>query len=346
MEAFPAGGFFAGKNFVFDERVTVGGGNAAVLGRCLACAAPHDSYEPRVRCARCRMLVLVCPVCAAEVRRDCLQVPPLCRPYQHSAGGGASCWCCQNPGPFCSASLPRAPAYWAIFLRFYRILMTGPQDPQRTLEVQCERCLGRTGQEDAPGRADSALPDSGEVCQDAPDSDRTSEPATPDSGEAACAGRAAHAGSPAPQPPKQAQRRRLRILCLHGFRQSASSFRGRTAALAKRLAPVAELIFLDAPHPLPFCVKPRDTAAPAASPEPASVGAAADCMAARACGEGCACGAQQRSGGGRSNAGRGARPRRAWLLEPCQVEVSKVTSSWHVHGIACERASTLQNVVC
>ena len=68
MEAFPAGGFFRGKNFVFDERVTVGGGDAAVLGACLACGAPHDSYEPRARCARCRMLVLVCPGCAAEVR--------------------------------------------------------------------------------------------------------------------------------------------------------------------------------------------------------------------------------------------------------------------------------------
>ncbi len=49
--------------------------------------------------------------------------------------------------------------------------------------------------------------------------------------------------------------RRLRILCLHGFRQSASSLRGRTAALARKLADLAELDYVDAPHPLPFLLK-------------------------------------------------------------------------------------------
>lgn len=46
--------------------------------------------------------------------------------------------------------------------------------------------------------------------------------------------------------------RKLRILCLHGFRQNASSFKGRTASLAKKLKNMAELIFVDAPHELPF----------------------------------------------------------------------------------------------
>ena len=67
MEAFPEGGFFVGKNFVFDERVTVGPEGGQRLGRCLTCSAPHDTYEPRRRCQRCRMLVLVCPACAAKV---------------------------------------------------------------------------------------------------------------------------------------------------------------------------------------------------------------------------------------------------------------------------------------
>lgn len=39
---------------------------------------------------------------------------------------------------------------------------------------------------------------------------------------------------------------------MHGFRQNASSFKGRTASLAKKLKNVAELIFLDAFHELPF----------------------------------------------------------------------------------------------
>ena len=59
--------------------------------------------------------------------------------------------------------------------------------------------------------------------------------------------------------PQQAGRRRLRILCLHGFRQSASSLKGRTAALARKLSDLAELVFIDAPHPVPFVIKQQPT---------------------------------------------------------------------------------------
>jgi predicted sulfurtransferase len=67
VEAFPDGGYFVGKNFVFDERVTVAGGSDQVVGACCLCAAPYDAYEMRSRCTRCRMLVLVCPACVAQV---------------------------------------------------------------------------------------------------------------------------------------------------------------------------------------------------------------------------------------------------------------------------------------
>ncbi|XP_059440033.1 rhodanese-like domain-containing protein 6 isoform X2 [Corylus avellana] len=50
--------------------------------------------------------------------------------------------------------------------------------------------------------------------------------------------------------------RKLRILCLHGFRQNASSFKGRTASLAKKLKNIAELVFVDAPHELPYIYQP------------------------------------------------------------------------------------------
>lgn len=46
--------------------------------------------------------------------------------------------------------------------------------------------------------------------------------------------------------------RKLRILCLHGFRQNASGFKGRTASLAKKLKNIADLVFVNAPHELPF----------------------------------------------------------------------------------------------
>lgn len=50
--------------------------------------------------------------------------------------------------------------------------------------------------------------------------------------------------------------RKLRILCLHGFRQNASSFKGRSASLAKKLKNLAELVFINAPHELPFIYQP------------------------------------------------------------------------------------------
>lgn len=53
--------------------------------------------------------------------------------------------------------------------------------------------------------------------------------------------------------------KKLRILCLHGFRQNASSFKGRTGALAKKLKSLAELVYVNAPHELPFIYQPRNS---------------------------------------------------------------------------------------
>lgn len=49
-----------------------------------------------------------------------------------------------------------------------------------------------------------------------------------------------------------AVRRRLRILCLHGFRQNASSLKGRLASFTKKLKGMAEFVFVDAPHKVPL----------------------------------------------------------------------------------------------
>lgn len=43
---------------------------------------------------------------------------------------------------------------------------------------------------------------------------------------------------------------------MHGFRQNASSFKGRTASLAKKLKKIADLVFIDAPHELPYIYQP------------------------------------------------------------------------------------------
>ncbi|KAG0503325.1 hypothetical protein HPP92_003397 [Vanilla planifolia] len=59
---------------------------------------------------------------------------------------------------------------------------------------------------------------------------------------------------------------KLRILCLHGFRQNASNFKGRTSALAKKLRDIVELTFIDAPHRLPSTYQPTDSCFEQGSP--------------------------------------------------------------------------------
>ena len=71
QERFPDGGFFQGKNFVYDPRIALpypGSGPAReqVVGRCRVCSSPFDDYAAQVRCRLCRMLQLVCDDCRAH----------------------------------------------------------------------------------------------------------------------------------------------------------------------------------------------------------------------------------------------------------------------------------------
>ncbi|GAM18510.1 hypothetical protein SAMD00019534_016850 [Acytostelium subglobosum LB1] len=43
-------------------------------------------------------------------------------------------------------------------------------------------------------------------------------------------------------------KRRLRILCLHGYKQNATVFKSKTAVLRKSLDDIADFIYIDAPH--------------------------------------------------------------------------------------------------
>lgn len=52
LEAFPTGGFFNGKNFVFDERGKAPNGGSEVVGQCAVCGASWEDYASRARCAR------------------------------------------------------------------------------------------------------------------------------------------------------------------------------------------------------------------------------------------------------------------------------------------------------
>ncbi|XP_062081815.1 rhodanese-like domain-containing protein 6 isoform X2 [Humulus lupulus] len=174
LEQYPNGGFFKGKNFVFDHRISVGSSDTDILGTCLLCCLPFDDYSSRLRCTYCRMLILICYSCQKE---SFASVCELCKKHGKDVG-----------------------------------LISSVEN----------------------GRSDemSAQSELKAVSSNAKLSPHMS--------------------------PRQdiGHQRKLRILCLHGFRQNASSFKGRTASLAKKLKSFVELVFVDAPHELPFIYQP------------------------------------------------------------------------------------------
>ncbi|KAI5068241.1 hypothetical protein GOP47_0016586 [Adiantum capillus-veneris] len=184
LEAFPDGGFFKGKNFVFDHRVAVPSSCPEVLGTCLHCGVFFDDYSSRIRCSCCRMLVLVCKDCQAQTK---VQMCELCK-------------------------VSRLP----------------DNDDGNSLSVT----LNKHSSSVAGQQERSAFEEGGSASYEASD-------------------RIINGGPSA--------RRKLRILCLHGFRQSASSLKGRLAALTKKLKGMAEFVFVDAPHVVPLIFTKTET---------------------------------------------------------------------------------------
>ncbi|DAZ94607.1 TPA: hypothetical protein N0F65_005370 [Lagenidium giganteum] len=67
LEAFPDGGRFRGKNFVFDQRVSMASQDETVEGRCENCQEPHDVISGETRCEYCRVHVLLCKKCTHDL---------------------------------------------------------------------------------------------------------------------------------------------------------------------------------------------------------------------------------------------------------------------------------------
>jgi predicted sulfurtransferase len=64
QEAYPHGGYFKGKNFVYDPRRALPyEHHSETIGRCRYCDCCYDDYSPETRCKVCRVLQLVCPTC-------------------------------------------------------------------------------------------------------------------------------------------------------------------------------------------------------------------------------------------------------------------------------------------
>eukprot|EP01138_Halocafeteria_seosinensis_P013998 gb/GECG01014294.1/.p1 GENE.gb/GECG01014294.1/~~gb/GECG01014294.1/.p1 ORF type:complete len:201 (+),score=12.03 gb/GECG01014294.1/:1-603(+) len=84
LETFPGGGFWKGKNFVFDERGSMNirdPQKSEVVGRCCSCKCPYDTYDGATVCTVCREPVLCCEAC-----RKTLDYVYYCEDHTHLTG--------------------------------------------------------------------------------------------------------------------------------------------------------------------------------------------------------------------------------------------------------------------
>uniref|UniRef100_A0A6V3P6T4 Rhodanase C-terminal domain-containing protein n=1 Tax=Lotharella globosa TaxID=91324 RepID=A0A6V3P6T4_9EUKA len=67
LEAYPNGGQYEGKLFVFDKRRLVQPPQCDVVGKCEVCGVQYDHYTDKTRCCTCRALALICPDCVQKL---------------------------------------------------------------------------------------------------------------------------------------------------------------------------------------------------------------------------------------------------------------------------------------
>jgi predicted sulfurtransferase len=94
------GGYFRGKNFVFDPRRTDPMQESTVVGHCLVCLKPHDDYDnghapaagKEARCWNCRILILVCNDCRLTVSCCGEANDDTSQPRMYCGGKEKECW--------------------------------------------------------------------------------------------------------------------------------------------------------------------------------------------------------------------------------------------------------------
>ena len=70
IKTYPEGGYWAGKNYVFDKRraqVPHSKADHEVLSQCAACKCKWDIYRGKFKCAHCGCPVLVCDQCRFSI---------------------------------------------------------------------------------------------------------------------------------------------------------------------------------------------------------------------------------------------------------------------------------------
>lgn len=131
---------------------------------------------------------------------------------------------------------------------------------------------------------------------------------------------------------QMATKKRLKVLCLHGFRQNASNLKGRLASFTKKLRHIADFVYVDAPHEVPMVYSPHSRKR---------------------------CASLQREFRGRAAEAGGktqvAHKKFAWLITPdmlsansnkcdivCHLEGESVQVSSMAEGCGCQKASQSQ----
>lgn len=70
LDAYPDGGFFKGKNFVFDGRLAMASTDPTVVGHCVHCAVTCDRQSEQVVCRVCKSFVILCEGCTSKYEEE------------------------------------------------------------------------------------------------------------------------------------------------------------------------------------------------------------------------------------------------------------------------------------
>ena len=101
QEAFPEGGYFRGKNFVFDPRIAVPSIKNCddIIGVCCLCSKLYDDYTKQCRCNKCRVLVLICDDCSIPLSASTTDLTDLKKSSETSSKNVYFCSQCNYEKP-------------------------------------------------------------------------------------------------------------------------------------------------------------------------------------------------------------------------------------------------------
>eukprot|EP00877_Chromochloris_zofingiensis_P013686 jgi/Chrzof1/8571/Cz03g15310.t1 len=193
LEAFPDGGYFKGKNFVYDDRGAVGPeqGPGEVVGTCIGCSTQYDDYGPRCRCRSCRLLVLLCHNCQHLAHSSEGVLCTLCKSRQQQQH--------QKVQPNVHSQLSQTAGLWCSS-------HAGNSEANRQTEqsLQCSTNAGAWSTTYA-------------TCA-------KHHPAETSSGDSSSTTAVQNPANGSIDEDSNACKRKLKLLCIHGFRQTAKQF--------------------------------------------------------------------------------------------------------------------------